>query len=56
VWRFEPGIPAGIRRGPHAIMTDADEWKRIEKARRLYLLSIGIDPAPHRQFVPFGSD
>ena len=57
-WRFESGIPEGIRSGPDAIVTDAHaaEWKRIETARRLYLLSIGIDPAPHRQFVPFGSD
>jgi hypothetical protein len=57
-WRFEPGIPADLRRGPPAILTTADaaEWARIEQARRQYLVSIGIDPARPRQFVPFGSD
>lgn len=57
-WQFEPGVPDDIRSGPHAILTEADaaEWRRIEEARRRHLLSNGIDPAPHRQFVPFGSD
>lgn len=56
-WRFEPGVPDDIRSGPHAIITDADadEWARIEQVRRRYLLSVGIDPAPHRKFSPFGS-
>ncbi len=57
-WLFEPGIPEDLREGPHAIITNADaaEWERIEQARRRYLVSIGIDPAPPRRFVPFGSD
>ncbi len=45
-WRFEPGVPDDLRRGPHAILTDADadEWRRIDLARRRYLVSLGIDP------------
>lgn len=37
-WMFEPDVPADLRRGPHAILTedDADEWTRIEMARRRY--------------------
>ncbi len=57
-WHFEPGVPDELRAGPHAILTDrhADEWRRLEQARRRYLLSLGVDPAldlPHR---PFGDD
>ena len=45
-WRFEPDIPDELRRGPHAILVDdhADEWRRLEQARRRYLVSRGIDP------------
>ena len=57
-WRFEPGIPEDLRRGPDAILTDADAdaWRRIEQSRRLYLVSIGIDPTPPRRCAPFGAD
>ena len=57
-WRFEPDIPEELRKGPHAILTDADAatWQRIEMGRRRYLVSRGIDPAPPRRYVPFGSD
>ena len=56
-WRFEPGVPDELRTGPHAILTDADAetWEHIEMGRRRYLVSLGIDPAPERRFVPFGS-
>lgn len=55
-WMFEPGVPDGLRRGPHAIITqaDADTWEQLEMARRRYLVSIGIDPARPRRLVPFG--
>lgn len=57
-WMFEPDVPADLRRGPHAILTedDADEWTRIEMARRRYLVSIGIDPARPRRHAPFGKE
>jgi hypothetical protein len=56
-WRFEPGVPEELRRGPHAIITDADAaaWHRLESARRRYLSSIGISPTPQRRHVAFGS-
>jgi hypothetical protein len=56
-WRFEPGVPDELRRGPHAIITDADAavWDRLEKSRRHYLTSIGISPTPQRRHVAFGS-
>ncbi len=49
-WRFEPGIPAELRSGPAAIFNNADaaKWRSIERARRRYLLSIGIDPISPR--------
>lgn len=57
-WHFEPGVPEDIRSGPHAIISESDarEWERIEMARRRYLISLGIDPAPQRKYAPFGSD
>jgi hypothetical protein len=52
-WRFEPGIPEELRSGPAMILSrrDADEWTRIESARREYLVSIGIDPMPPRRRI-----
>lgn len=57
-WMFEPGIPANLRSGPHAIITEADaeEWDRLEMARRRYLVSRGIDPARPRRHIPFSGD
>lgn len=56
-WRFEPDVPDALRRGPHAIITDADAaaWERLETARRSYLASLGISPTPQRRHVAFGS-
>ena len=56
-WRFEPDVPGELRRGPHAIITEADAaaWDRLEIARRSYLSSIGISPTPPRRYVTFGS-
>ncbi len=56
-WRFEPDIPEGLRNGPALILTEADgdEWRAIEQARRRYLVSLGIDPAPDLDGRPFGS-
>jgi hypothetical protein len=47
-WRFEPEIPAELRSGPSMILSNADatKWNTIERARRQYLLTIGIDPTP----------
>ena len=55
-WMFEPDIPAKLRRGPHAILTEADalEWDRLEMARRRYLVRLGIDPARPRRHRSFG--
>ncbi len=55
-WMFEPGLPEELRRGPHAIITEADavEWERLEMARRRYLVSIGIDPVRPRRHAAFG--
>lgn len=50
------GDPRRARSGPSAILTDAAAWERIERARRRYLLSIGIDPAVPRRRIAFGSD
>lgn len=52
-WRFEPGVPNELRRGPSLILTEADArtWERLEGARREYLSSLGIDPtSPSRRF------
>lgn len=45
-WRFEPEIPEELRSGPHAIITenDAREWDVIDRGRRGYLRSLGLDP------------
>lgn len=45
-WRFEPEVPEGLRRGPHAIITesDANEWDAIGRAREQHLRSLGLDP------------
>ena len=45
-WRFEPAVPEGLRRGPHAIITasDARRWDAIDGARRNYLRTLGVDP------------
>lgn len=47
-WRFEPEVPAELRRGPSVILSNADatKWKNLEHSRRQYLLGIGIDPTP----------
>ena len=56
-WRFEPNIPNALRQRRHTILNseDADEYNRIEMARRRYLVSIGIDPARPRRYRAFGS-
>ena len=45
-WRFEPAIPEDLRRGPHAIITEATlaRGMTIDQARREYLRSLGLDP------------
>jgi hypothetical protein len=45
-WRFEPAVPDDLRRGPHAIITEGDarRWDAIERGRKRYLQSLGIDP------------
>lgn len=55
-WRFEPGIPDALRRGPHAILTaaDATAWDELEDARRAYLSRVGIRPTPPRGGAGFG--
>lgn len=55
-WMFEPGVPDDLRRGPHAIISEADAeaWDRLEMARRRYLVSKGIDPARPRRHRAFG--
>ena len=47
-WRFEPGVPDELRVGPALIITeaDADELGKLDRARRRYLTSRGIDPTP----------
>lgn len=57
-WLFEPDIPQDLRAGPPAVITyaDADQWNRLDRARRDYLSSIGIDPSPERRYTPFGTD
>ena len=57
-WRFEPNVPDELRSGPRLILSsmDASRLEHLEAARRRYLVSIGIDPAPPRRHVPFGSD
>ena len=47
-WRFEPDVPEDLRTGPSMILSnaDAEEWRRIDMARRRYLVSLGIDPTP----------
>lgn len=57
-WLFEPDVPAELRTGPAAVITEADAaaWNRLDEARREYLLSIGVDPTPDRRHTPFGTD
>lgn len=57
-WRFEPGIPEALRTGPSAVITygDAEVWNQLDRDRRAYLESIGIDPEPDRSFTAFGTD
>jgi hypothetical protein len=47
-WRFEPGVPDELRVGPAMILTaaDADELRELDRARRRYLTTKGIDPMP----------
>lgn len=56
-WRFEPDIPDHLRVGPAAILSerDGDVWRELDRARRRYLVELGIDPAPPRRRRPFSS-
>ena len=47
-WRFEPDVPDELRVGPALILTaaDADELRKLDRGRRRYLTSRGIDPTP----------
>lgn len=55
-WRFEPDVPDELRNGPALILTnaDAEEWRRLDAARRRYLVSVGIDPTPGWSASPEG--
>ncbi len=48
-WRFEPGIPEDLRRGPHLVLTRADTrvWDELEDRRRAFLARRGeTSPGP----------